>query len=323
MNKNFEDFTFSEDKEKVKNNFTTILKGGRYFERVTARIIKKDKGIRWVEINSHLMKKSGKIKGITGSITDIHERKLAEEELIKAKEKAEESDRLKSIFLAQVSHEIRTPLNIIISYNSLLQEEMNKIQDGLMASEFQAIENGSRRLLRTIDLILNMSMLQSGSYDINLEKLDLDYLLTKLIYEFKSLLKEKSLELVYKNEINDSRIIADEYTLTEAFQNLIHNAVKYTNAGKVEIRIYNKNDKKVFVDVSDTGIGISEEYFPKLFTPFSQEDHGYSRKFEGNGLGLALTKKYIELNNAEINVISKKGKGTTFTVSLISFAGNE
>ncbi|MGB8319503.1 MAG: ATP-binding protein, partial [Ignavibacteriaceae bacterium] len=103
--------------------------------------------------------------------------------------------------------------------------------------------------------------------------------------------------------------------ITQAFQNLIDNAIKYTNKGCVEISM-RKNQNKIFVDIKDTGIGISESYMQKLFEPFSQEDDGYTRKFEGTGLGLALTKKYIELNDADLVVKSRKDEGSTFSVIL-------
>ena len=237
--------------------------------------------------------------------------------MVKAKERAEESDRLKSVFLAQVSHEVRTPLNVVLNYNSIISETIEEKLPGELDSELKAVDNGGKRLLRTIDLILNMSLIQTGNYKVNLEKIDLNDLLKRLINEFNSLAKEKNLQLIFDPGESGSFIFGDEYTLAQTFQNLIDNAIKYTEQGKVEVKIYNNdNNGMINVDIKDTGIGISEEYIPNLFKPFSQEEEGYSRKFEGNGLGLALTRKYIELNNADIKVKSIKGKGTTFTVEL-------
>jgi signal transduction histidine kinase len=102
--------------------------------------------------------------------------------------------------------------------------------------------------------------------------------------------------------------------MTQIFSNLVNNAIKYTKAGTIVLRIYRNNGNNICVDVSDTGIGISEQYIDQVFTPFSQEETGYTRRFEGNGLGLALVKKYVELNNAYIYVNTKKGRGTKFTV---------
>src|SRR5690554_264642 len=308
------DFFFEDDKKKVYDEIASLIFNKIEFAKTEARIKTKNEGIKWVEINAHLTRTNNNVIGISGTITDVHERKLAEEELVKAKEKAEESDRLKSVFLAQVSHEVRTPLNVILNYNSIVSEIIREKLPGELESELKAIDNGSKRLLRTIDLILNMSLIQTGNYNVTIEKLDLKDLLQRLVMEFYSLAKEKNLSLNFIPGDNSFFISGDEYTIAQAFQNLIDNAIKYTLKGKVEIKIKEYAENKIAVDVIDTGIGISEEYIPNLFKPFTQEEEGYSRKFEGNGLGLALTKKYIDLNNAEIYVASKKGSGSTFTV---------
>jgi signal transduction histidine kinase len=107
---------------------------------------------------------------------------------------------------------------------------------------------------------------------------------------------------------------ADEYSVNQIFDNLINNAVKYTKEGEVKVKVDSFQNGQVVVDVSDTGIGISEEFLPNLFQPFIQEEQGYTRKYEGNGLGLALVKRYCDMNNAEIQVFSRKGEGTTFRV---------
>jgi PAS domain S-box-containing protein len=313
------DFIYPEDQKKISKEIISIIFNKKETAKSEARISTKSGGLKWMEINAHLTREDHKIAGISGTITDIHERKLAEEELVKAKERAEESDRLKSVFLAQVSHEVRTPLNVVLNYNSIISELIQEKLPGELDAELKAVDYGGKRLMRTIDLILNMSLIQTGNFNINLEKIDLKDLLFKLIYEFNSLVKEKHLQLNFDPGNVESFILGDEYTLAQTFQNLIDNAVKYTEHGKVEVKIYSNSNGKINVDVKDTGIGISQKYIPNLFKPFSQEEDGYSRKFEGNGLGLALTKKYVELNNAEIKVNSKKGEGTTFTVILNQF----
>ncbi len=310
------DFIYKEDQKKTSDQIISIVFNKKESAKTQARLITKNSGLNWIEINAHLTRENNKIVGISGTITDIHDRKLAEEELIKSKEKAEESDRLKSVFLAQVSHEVRTPLNVILNYNTIISEHLQDRLPGELDSELNAVQNGGKRLLRTIDLILNMSLIQTGNYKVNFEKIVLSDLLLKLVNEFKSLAKEKDLILNFNPSNEESIILGDEYTLAQTFQNLLDNAIKYTNKGRVEVRIYRNGNGKINVDITDTGIGISQEYIPNLFKPFSQEEEGYSRKFEGNGLGLALTKKYIELNNADIIVKSKKGDGTTFTVIL-------
>ncbi|MCF8242308.1 MAG: PAS domain S-box protein [Melioribacteraceae bacterium] len=247
---------------------------------------------------------------------DITERKQITEALIEAKEKAETSAKLKSEFLAQMSHEIRTPINVVLSYSSLLSEEFKGSKDELKKEIFQGMENAGKRIIRTTDLILNMSEIQTGTYEPSPKKLNLySDILNNLFIEFSKSAKRKGLEFLIKNKAPKCNIIADEYSVTQIFGNLIDNAIKYTKKGKVEV-IINEEPEHLSVSVNDSGIGISKEYIPSLFEAFSQEEQGYTRKFEGNGLGLALVKKYCAINNAEINVESEKGRGSTFTVRL-------
>jgi signal transduction histidine kinase len=109
-------------------------------------------------------------------------------------------------------------------------------------------------------------------------------------------------------------IIGDEYSIEQIFRNLLENAIKYTNDGKIAVTIYDTSDNKIALDIKDTGIGISEDFLPKMFENFTQEQQGYTRKYDGNGLGLSLVKGYCELNDIEINVESIKGKGSCFTL---------
>ena len=249
-------------------------------------------------------------------MNDITQRKQAELEIIKAKNHAEKSDRLKSEFLAQVSHEIRTPLHVMLSWISLLQDELQDKAAPELIDGFNVIKNQGARTIRTIDLILNMSELQLGTYELYLRDLDVHKeVLLKLYGDLNSRAKQKKLSFNIHAQTNRTRTIADEYSVFQIFLNLIENAIKYTNAGSVNIFIGRDENDNLFVSISDTGIGISEEYMPRLFQPFSQEQHGYSREFEGNGLGLALVKKYCEMNNAEIKVKSKKGEGTEFKIT--------
>ena len=318
LGKNLLDYIHIEDRKYCVDQFVNIIYQKKPFIRFTTRFNTKSNEHRWVEVNARMSYDEHKnILGTSGTVSDIHEIKLAEEELIIAKEKAEESDRLKSNFLAQVSHEIRSPLNIILSYNYMIREELQeKMKNDEFESAFDAINNSGKRLLRTIDLILNMSLLQAGKQDMKIKSLDVNPILQNLVNEFTPIARKKNLDLKFKVDTKLPEVLGDEYTLTQAFQNLIDNAIKFTEHGFVEIKAV-KNDGKVAVNFTDTGIGISESYIQRLFEPFSQEDDGYTRKFEGTGLGLALTKKYIELNSAELKVKSKKGEGTTFSIILM------
>ncbi|MFA3781698.1 ATP-binding protein [Melioribacteraceae bacterium 4301-Me] len=238
----------------------------------------------------------------------------AEKALVVAKEKAEESNRLKTEFLAQMSHEIRTPLNIMLSYSEILNDD-NELKNNPEKKEISdLITSAGKRLIRTVDSILNMSELQIGAYEASYANVDIyEDILSELYKEYQIMAQEKNLTFTL-NKFTDNTIInIDEYSVNQIFSNLIDNAIKYTQHGKVEINIKNEKNNLV-VEVKDTGIGIAEEFIPHLFEPFRQESQGYTRKFEGNGLGLAIVKKYCEVNNAQIEVESKKGRGTTFRV---------
>ncbi len=246
---------------------------------------------------------------------NISRQKEIEENLRKAKELAEKSNRMKSEFLAQVSHEIRTPLNIILSFSQLLRDELQDKIDDYLKEGFDSIQSAGNRLIRTIDLILGMSELQTNSYEPNPKKVDIyTDILEPLKHEFQVFTKQKGLALIFENKADDSHVVTDHFSVTKILENLIDNAIKYTNKGEVKVTVYRQEDGHLAVSVKDTGKGISKEYLPHIFEPFSQEEHGYSRRFEGNGLGLALVKEYCRLNKIEIKVDSEVGKGTTFTI---------
>ncbi|MFZ1291423.1 MAG: HAMP domain-containing sensor histidine kinase [Melioribacteraceae bacterium] len=248
---------------------------------------------------------------------DLKYRKQIEKQLITAIEKAEKSEKIKSNFLAQMSHEIRTPINTILSFSNLIKEELiDKVSEELKYG-FSGINRASRRLIRTIDLILNMSDMQTGTHEYLPSKFDISFIIKKILDDYKEQINEKKLKIIFNNSVENTELIADLYSIEQIFANLIDNAVKYTIEGSIKIDITKNENNLLQIIIADSGVGISNDYLQKIFSEFSQEDMGYTRKFEGNGLGLALVKKYCELNNAIISVNSEKGKGSTFTVTFI------
>ncbi len=277
---------------------------------------KKDGTLIYVRESARVVRdENDKILYYEGTVEDITEKKKTDEALVEAKNRAELSDRLKSEFLAQMSHEIRTPLNVILSFTSMMKDELRDKVDEEMANAFDVIDTEGKRIMRTVELILNMSELQTGSYSYRAKRIDLyNDILQKTHNHFQALAKQKKISLTINDFKGNSIVEADEYSVNQIFSHLVDNAIKYTSKGKVEILIDRDSREHLYVDVADTGIGISEEYMPMLFTPFTREEKGYTRNFEGNGLGLSLVKKYCELNGADIKVTSKKGRGTTFRV---------
>jgi signal transduction histidine kinase len=250
-----------------------------------------------------------------GQINAYNEQQKINSELKIAKEEAEKSDRLKSEFLAQMSHEIRTPIHIMLSNSELIKEDIGEKLTNELVYSFNSIKMAGQRMIRTTELIINMSELHAGTYKLSPSKFLLGKeVLLPLYSEFAIYAKEKGLEFIFEFDSDDPEMFVDKYSINQIFSNLIDNSIKYTPQGKIVIIIGKDTDHRSKVEIRDTGIGIAEDYLPKLFKPFTQEEQGYTRKYEGNGLGLALVKEYCDLNNFELKVESKKGEGSVFSV---------
>ncbi len=276
---------------------------------------KKDGTLVYVQIIGVPAIVNDKIVGIYSMYVDLTQRKEAEDKMKLAKELAEQSDRLKSEFLAQMSHEIRTPLNVMAGNVDYLKDLFSEKMDADACECFDGLDLASKRIIRTIDLILNVSELQTSGYKPLLKQIEINFeVLNKLYHEHQLSAKQKGLELIYKCELKETKILADEYSVTQIFANLIDNAIKYTKKGKVEILLDKNSSGNIMVEIKDTGIGMSKEFLSRMFEPFVQEDHGFSRNYDGTGLGLALTKRYCDINNAIIEVESEKNVGSTFRV---------
>jgi len=267
----------------------------------------------WILVNTQYFFEEGRLVRATGVIHDITERKLAEQALIKAKEAAERSDRLKDAFISNISHEIRTPLNSILGFADLLPDMISEENKESAEHIFEIINLSGKRLTRTVEMIMNFSRLQIGEFPVNPDNISLPTVLQSVVNEFNVLANEKSLTLLFENQCGEVKLFIDEYCVIQAIYNLLDNAIKFTPEGYVKLVLY-KNEEDIIIDVEDSGIGISEDYLIRLFEPFSQEDTGLSRNYEGIGLGLSTVKKLLDLVGAEITVDSVKGHGTVFHI---------
>jgi len=263
----------------------------------------------------------GNILYYEGTVEDITEIKLAEKKLISAKEQAEQSEKIKSEFLAQMSHEIRTPINVITNFTSLIQDDMNENKVEEVAEGLECIDIAGKRIVRTIELILNVSDVYGGTYKPLPKRVNVfSDILLKVEREYRRSAEVKKIDFILKRETNDTIITTDEFSVTHIFNNLVFNAIKFTHKGNVKINLKKNKKRQLVVEVIDTGIGISKKFLPNLFELFTQEESGYTRKYDGNGLGLTLVKKYCDINNIMISVISTKGKGSKFSLTFPSEA---
>ncbi len=287
-----------------------------YLKVNAIKLKKKNSEIFFADITFHSLI----YKGIDSKIiliNDVTQKVIAEQKLIEAKINAEMADKLKTNFLAQMSHEIRTPINVIMNFVGLLKDivKTDNENERSIKIAFNAIFKANLRIIRTIDLILNMSELQVGAYRPEIKELHLfSDILDRILPDFQGEIDEKHIDFKVNCLTTDDTFLGDNYSVTQIFINLLDNAIKFTKKGTVSIDAFCSNTSFT-IEIVDTGIGISESYMNNLFKPFSQEEEGYTRKYEGNGLGLALVKKYCELNNCEISVSSKKGIGTKFTLN--------
>ncbi|MCX6149563.1 MAG: PAS domain S-box protein [Ignavibacteriales bacterium] len=330
VNPAFEDLTGYTSEEAL-GKTPRILKSGtkdqKYYEALWRTILsgkvfraeivnkKKNGDLYFLEKTiSPIFDKNKNITHFVGTGVDITERKLAEKGLIEAKEKAEEMNRLKSSFLSNMSHELRTPIIGIIGFAEILIDELT---DEEYKGQLQIILESGNRLKETLNLILDISKIEAESLTINSEEIEMTSYVPNLVKVFEKSAEATGIELKIITEEELLFSYLDKDMLTSIVNNLINNAIKYTPKGKVTVDIkkvtFNEN-LNVEILVKDTGIGISDENLSIIFEPFRQASEGWSRKFEGTGLGLTLVKKYVEIMNGAITVESKVGVGSTFKV---------
>ncbi len=239
-------------------------------------------------------------------------------ELEAAKKEAEKFILLKTHFMMQMSHEIRTPLNIILNGIELLKMNSGKASIDQSMDLFAMMEKGSTRIIRTIEEIIQLSAINSGNYDLKKIKLNLESeVILPLVQRYDAKAADKGLQLIYVKNTSTADMHLDKFMVYHIFEEIVDNAIKFTNEGRITITEFLDERDHHAVSISDTGIGMSSEFLKDIFEPFRQEYTGYSRKYEGNGIALALAKKYAELNGISIDVSSTKDVGTQFLLTFL------
>jgi PAS domain S-box-containing protein len=253
----------------------------------------------------------GKPEKIIGSMRDISDRKLAELNLIKAKDKAEESDRLKTAFLHNISHEVRTPMNAIIGFSDLIIDP--DLTPEIRNEFIQTIVQSSYQLLSIITQIVNMATIETGQEKIYEKEMSLNSIFRMVFEQFRSEADRKNISLKYNTALPDSEDIiqTDETKLIQIISNLISNSLKFTRHGSISFG-YTIKDKYLEFYVKDTGIGIPKEMHKEIFERFRQVETSLAREYEGAGLGLSISKAYVELLGGKIWLTSKPEEGSVF-----------
>jgi PAS domain S-box-containing protein len=279
----------------------------------------KNGDLYWVSsLISPIFSKTGEIIRYVAIQENITEKKKMIDELIKAKEKAEEMNRLKSNFLSNMSHELRTPLNGILGFASILSSSLDNPEYNIMA---QSIFTSGKRLSETLNLILDLSKAETEDIVLHSENINIIPVVNRVVALFSESAAKKNLLL--ETVVADENLYAnlDENLFERTINNLVSNAIKFTDNGKISVKARKETTEGkewICIQVKDTGIGIPEEKIDLIWEEFRQVSEGFSRSFEGTGLGLTLSKRIIELMNGVITVESKVGEGSVFTVKFLS-----
>ena len=280
------------------------------------RILRADNQVRWINAKTFpIVDDSGKIIKRVGIATDITEKHQTLQELIQAKERAEESDRLKSAFLANMAHEIRTPMNGILGFSELLKEP--KLTGDKQQEYIRIIEKSGARLLNIIDDIIDISKIEAGLVKVNIMDANINGKIEYIYLFFKTQIEEKGIKLSFNNPLpaNEAVITTDCEKLYAILINLVKNAIKYTDKGSIEFG-YIKKDESLEFYVKDTGIGIPKNRQLAIFERFMQADIDDKMARQGAGLGLSISRAYVEMLGGKIWVESEEGIGSTFYFTL-------
>lgn len=302
-----------EDAQLLKTNIeNTVLNRVKY--EMEHQIILSNKTIKWVICTGvPIVDDNNKVVALKGVIQDITQKKEIDN-TIKAKEKAEASNKAKSDFLSNMSHEIRTPLNGIIGFTDLLlKTKCDKDQLEYLTT----VNESASTLMEIINNILDFSKIESGKFELNFEEIDLYELLNQIINLFKYEANHKQIDLILQIDQNTPQFIfGDSFRLKQILVNLLSNAMKFTNSGHIKLTVdqveTDETNSKVKFSVIDTGIGIKTQNQQKIFQSFIQADNTTTRKYGGTGLGLAISSQLLVLKNSELKLNSTYGKGSEF-----------
>jgi PAS domain S-box-containing protein len=319
IGKNYLEFIHPEDATIAKTFYEDIL-AGKSVLNMQYRMRKKFGTYIWMESNAKpIFNSSSELTDIQTSARNITYRKKVEEELIKAKEDAEELTKAKSLFLSMMSHEIRTPMNAIIGLTNLLLQELPRPDQ---TESLKLLKFSGDNLLTIINDILDFSKIEAGKIELENIDFDLFELLSNIKLMLQQRAEDKGISLYFKFDNKVPRVVkGDQVRIAQIITNLVSNAIKFTEKGYVELSVESKGPEegkhKILLKTKDTGIGIEADKVKLIFESFSQARSDTTRKFGGTGLGLSISKRLLNLMNSEIEVKSKVGEGSEFYFTLL------
>ncbi|MFN2335891.1 MAG: ATP-binding protein [Bacteroidales bacterium] len=312
--RSFKSIIDPEDVQMVWKAIHTSLETG-YLYTIEYRIITSSGSKKWVWERGRGYYESDQLVALEGFISDITERKKIEEELIRARDKAEQSDKLKTAFLHNISHEIRTPMNAIVGFTTLL--DASDITDESRRQYIDIIYQSSNQLLSIITDIVDISNIETGQVKVSSASVNLNTMIRNLHDQYRVRAQQQGLLLNFTTHLDDKAavVLTDETKIIQIFSNLLNNALRFTREGRIELGYVVRGEMVEFF-VSDTGIGIAPEHQQKVFERFFQVEGPSSKQYSGTGLGLSISKAYAELLGGTIWLRSTPGEGSLFCFSI-------
>jgi signal transduction histidine kinase/CheY-like chemotaxis protein len=312
----YDKLIFPEDKDKVELAIKSAI-NEEVIIPIEYRILLDNGDLRyvWSEIADIKKDDFGNPFLLVGIIQDVSQRKLTEIDLIHERERAEENNRLKSAFLANMSHEIRTPMNGILGFAEILKDQTLNLQE--QQEYLDIIEKSGIRMLNIINDIVDISKIESGQMEVSLSETNINDVLKYIYNLFKLEVEKKGIQLSYDYSLVDENamILTDREKLYAILSNLVKNAVKFTTVGRIDFGYEYKNESLRFF-VKDSGLGIEKSKQKIIFERFIQADVSDKRTYQGAGLGLSISKAYVEMLGGKIGVESEFGKGSKFYFTL-------